>query len=358
MLRIIQTLSLALATACVSVSAVNARAEKTSDKIGLSTWQEAVITTHDPQPWFKLLVDYAGWQVLSDSPMPPALLTQWAVPFNNPSADNANTSRQIVLANPGSERGFIRLVHLSDVKDQRWIRADDRPWDTGGFFDLNIRIKNLRANHRKLHAMGWQGDSIPNDIVFGPWEVVEWIARGPDGVRFAFIERLKPTLEGYAFNQLSRVFNSTQTVADLPRSLAFFKDVLGMKVKLEHDAASKKPGPNVLGLPHEATAEIARKVFILNGEHATEGQIELLQFDGASGRDLSKQAEPYNIGLSVLRYRVENLAAYMSVFKSRGAEFLHAPINIELPPYGKVSLTALRAPEGARFELFEQLDEK
>ncbi len=324
---------------------VNADEQKPA---GLSTWQEAVITTQDPQPWLALLTEFADWEVLSKHSMEPAILQAWGL------ADDAS-GQATVLANPNTERGFIRLIELTGV-EQQWNRVDDRPWDTGGFFDLNIRVKNLKQSHAKLHALGWQGDSKPNDVIFGPYEVVEWIARGPDGVRFAFIERIKPILEGYEFTRLSRVFNSTQTVADIDASLKFYRDILGMSIKLEHNAASKEQGPNVLGLPHEATAEIPRVVYILNGEDATEGQIELLAFDGATGRDLSANAQPYNIGLSVLRYQVEELDALIAVLNKRGLGFEHPPIEANLPPYGSVRLTAFRAPEGAYIELFERLD--
>ncbi len=319
-----------------------------SEKISLSSWKEAVVTTQNPQPWLDLMIDYAGWKIVSDGQLDKGLAASWGAPKNA-------SAREILLANPSTERGFLRLIHFTGF-EQDWIRSDDRPWDTGGLFDVNIRVKDLLTAHKTLRALGWQGDSAPNQITFGPYEVIEWIARGPDGVRFAFIERLKPKLEGYEFERLSRLFNSTQTVADMDRSLAYFRDVLGMQIQLEHNAASKEAGPNVLGLPHEITTEIPRTVYILNGDDSTEGKIELLSFNGATGSDFSAKAQPTNIGLSVLRFQVDDLTAVMTALEARGAQFLHAPIEVELAPYGKVTLTALRAPEGSYLEIYQALD--
>lgn len=333
------------------LSSATAQADEAAARkqAGLSTWHEAVITTRDPQPWLDLFIEFANWEILAEQNIDKVLLAQWGL--------NENASgRSIVIANPGSTRGYIRLMHLDGV-EQDWIRADDRPWDTGGLFDINVRIKDIATHHKKLLDLGWQGDSIPQTLLFGPWEVIEWIARGPDGVRFAFIERIKPALEGWDFEVLSRTFNSTQTVVDMEKSLAFFRDGLGMQVKVEHKAASKEPGPNVLGLSHEGTAAVAREVYVLNGADATEGQIELLKFHGASGRDLSAQTHPANIGLSIIRYQVDKLADITQTLTSRGVELLHEPLNIQLPPYGQVQLTAFQAPEGARFELFEVLND-
>ena len=207
--------ALIVVTSLLLSGAALAEESAASEQAGLSTWHEAVITTRNPQPWLDLFIEFANWEILAEQDIDTALLAQWGL-------DTAATGRSIVVGNPGSQRGYIRLMHLSGV-EQDWIRADDRPWDTGGLFDINVRIKDIATHHKKLLDLGWQGDSIPQTLIFGPWEVIEWIARGPDGVRFAFIERIKPALEGWDFEILSRTFNSTQTVVDMEKSLQFFR---------------------------------------------------------------------------------------------------------------------------------------
>ncbi|MEM9053967.1 MAG: hypothetical protein AAGB16_01465, partial [Pseudomonadota bacterium] len=257
--------------------------ESTSETVqgpetGLSGWNEVVITTANPEDWDAFLTRDAGWEKRATNSMDPALTAFWDMP------DTA-TGSETLYANIGAASGFIRLIELQGV-EQEMIRVDDRPWDAGGYFDINVRVLGLRDLRETMIANGWQGDSEPIQYTFGPFEVIEWIARGPDGVRIAFIERLKPTLEGWPdLKVMSRSFNATQTVKDMDVALAFFRDVLGMKTYLEHKGASSEPGPNVLGLPFEAAAEVDRIVYILHPDGVNEGSMELLAFDGATGRD-------------------------------------------------------------------------
>jgi len=344
----------AIAISILSTAAIPSYAETPTPKVSTDTseklgWIEAVITTQDPAPWIDLFTEHAGWEVRSKSKINAGLAALWNLP------DTAK-GREILLANKGSTSGFIRLIHLKGV-DQDWIRANDRPWDTGGIFDLNLRVVGMNDLRDVMLAAGWQGDSEPIQYQFGPFEVIEWILRGPDGVRFALIERLKPTLEGYPnLKIISRTINATQIVKDMAASRAFYEDVLGMEIYLEHSGPSDKPGPNVLGLTYEDSTSVTRNVYIYNRfDPQTLGSIELLSYDGASGADLSAKAAPHNLGLSVLRFEVNDLAETMRVITSRGGEFVSSPIEMKLAPYGDVKIAAMTAPEGARLEFFERI---
>ncbi len=67
----------------------------------------------------------------------------------------------------------------------------------------------------------------------------------------------QPTLEGWPnLRQMSHIFNSTQVVRDFEASFAFYTETLGCQPYIEHEGASKEPGPNVLGLTHNLTTEI------------------------------------------------------------------------------------------------------
>lgn len=328
---------------CVTVAPTLAQAQPAILDTG---WSEAVITTADAARWEHLLVEVGQWEVREQAELGPGLKRFWGLAPNTKGA-------QILLSNQRVERGFIRLVELPTATTPL-IRADDRPWDTGAHFDINIRVRDLPALHHELQRLGWHGDAEPSQFTFGPFEVIEWIARGPDGVRIAFSERLAPALEGYPnLKRFSRAFNSTQTVADMPAALAFYRDVLGMKVYLEHRGASADAGPNVLGLPFETTALVAREVFILHPDKINDGSVELLAFDGATGRDLSSRGAPSNLGLSVLRFPVSDLDSTLNRLSSASVELSARPRPIWMPPYGCVKAAAISSPEGARLELFE-----
>lgn len=317
---------------------------------GLSGWREAVITTAQAERWIDFLTEQAGWEIRGQAPIDQGLKELWDLP------DNA-TGQDVLLANTGADRGFIRLVELQGV-DQRLIRSDTRPWDTGGHFDMNMRVIGLNALRERMLADGWHGDSEPVDFTFGPFEVREWIAQGPDGVRLALIERLKPELEGWPDLKIaSRTFNATQTVADMAAARHFFETVLGMETYLEHIGPSSEVGPNVLGLPENITTQVPRDVRILHPQGINDGSIELLTFEGASGRDVSALAHPSNLGLSALRFEVDDLDQTTALLSGRGAEFETEIVTLRLAVHGAVRMVTLKAPEGARLELYERLEE-
>lgn len=318
----------------------------------INGFREAVITTADPEAWEIFFLEDAGWERRYGDVADPALKALWRLPADA-------RAREALYANPGADRGFVRVVALDGIAGQRQIRPNDQAWDTGGHFDLNMRVADLAVTRDRLMARGWQAASDPVQFSFGPFVVKEWIARGPDGVRLALIERVAPPLEGWPhLNVTSRVFNATQTVDDMAASLAFFRDVLEFEIYLEHRGPSREPGPNVLGLPHNLAAEIPRHVFILNPEGINDGSVELLAFAGATGRDFSTRAVPANLGISALRFPVADLEAVLSRLRSADVTPEAGPLTLALPPHGAVRIFAVRAPEGAWLEFFEILSPK
>ncbi|WP_018996778.1 VOC family protein [Hirschia maritima] len=316
---------------------------------GLSGWNELVVTTRNLDDWRSFLTLDAGWEERENGPIDPALSILWNMP-----EDVVGT--ETVFANIGADKGTIRFVELEGI-EQDYIRVDDRPWDTGGYFDFNVRVAGLNALREKMIDRGWQGDSQPIQYTFGPFEVIEWIARGPDGVRVAFIERLKPTLEGWPnLKVMSRVFNCTQMVTDMDAARAFFEGVLGMQTYLEHNGASKVAGPNVLGLPFETATQVPRDVYILHPQGVNDGSIELVKFEGASGVDLSSKAKAYNYGLSVARWPVEDLEQTIAAIKERGGEFTSDVVELSLIGVGKIKAISMAAPDGALIEIYQVID--
>jgi len=277
-------------------------------------WGEAVVSVSDIEQHLRFFTDIAGWEVLKRGETDSALLSLWSLP---PTA----TARFALIRNPGSTTGYIRLLQFEGV-EQTLIRSNTQPWDTGGIFDVNVRVVDLEKKQAQMQALGWQAVSDPVQFSFGPYVVKEWIVRGPDGLMFALIQRVKPTLTDWPnLKEFSRAFNSTQVVRDMDRALAFYRDVLGMKPYLEHRGASKEAGPNVLGLPHNLSTNIPRNIYILHPQGTNEGSVELLSFDGATGRDLADNAAPPNLGMLMLRFPtrdVEQLATRMKDQKAEG----------------------------------------
>lgn len=332
-------------TALVWLVLACAETRADTDTFAINGFTEAVEIVPDLNKAVAFYLQVSGWEVVDRSPVDANLKTLWNLP-------KAATFKQVVLANPGEDRGYLRLIEISNV-EQRRIRSNTQAWDTGGIFDLNVRVRDMAQKSVQLQALGWQSDTAPLSFEFGPFEVTEWIVKSADGVGFALIERIKPTLEGWPhLKEFSRIFNSTQVVKDINVSLAFYREVLGFKSYLEHRGASKSAAPNVLGLPHNIATEIERSVYILHPEGLNEGSVELLQFHGATGKDVSALARPPNIGIVTLRFPVSNLPALIDKLKAHHVD-LQARTTMTLAPYGKVDVIAIKSPDNTWLEFYQ-----
>ena len=311
-------------------------------------YQEAVFSVADADHYAEFFEQVAGWQILHEGKVEPELLAGWGLPA-------AATASEIVIANPGTSRGYVRLVQFEGVQQQQ-IRSSAQTWDTGGFYDVNSRVLDMAQKFAELQARGWQAYSDPVQFAFGPFEVREWLARGPDGIVLALIERIRPPLEGWPqLQQMSRLFNATQIVPDLDAARHFYIDQLGFKVYLDHSGPSPAAGPNVLGMPYNLAAEIPRRITIVHPEGTNEGSIELLQFDGLSGADFAARARPPNLGILMLRFPVSDLTAFVQHMHSENIELARPVTELELAPYGRVRMIAARGPGGVWLEFFETL---
>ena len=310
-----------------------------------SGYREAVFGVSDLEHYRAFFIDVAGWQVLAEGEVDARVLAAWGLPAGA-------GAREVVVGNPGTERGFVRLVEFAGVA-QRQIRSNAQPWDTGGWFDVNTRVADMDVKFRAMQTLGWQGYSDPLQFGFGPFEVKEWLARGRDGIVIALIERLRPPLQGWPqLRELSRIFNATQIVPDMSAARRFYVDDLGFGVYLEHSGPSPEAGPNVLGLPHDLAASAPRDVLIVHPEGINEGSVELIAFDGVAGDDLSAHAVPPNLGILMLRFPVNDFDAFAAHVAKRRLDVATPATRVTLPPYGDVRLIGLRGPGGALLEFF------
>ena len=108
-------------------------------------------------------------------------------------------------------------------------------------------------------------------------------------------------------------------------------------------------------MPYNLAAEIPRRITIVHPEGTNEGSIELLQFDGLSGADFAARARPPNLGILMLRFPVSDLTAFVQHMHSENIELAMPVTELELAPYGRVRMIAVRGPGGVWLEFFETL---
>ncbi len=314
-----------------------------------SGWRETVISVTNLDEMTAFYTDILGWEIRSQGTVPSKTLKAW----NLPASTKARFS---LVANPASISGFVRIIDFDGVEQVR-IRNHSQAWETGGIYNMNIRVNDMNLTAHEVTNAGWQAPSAPVRFSFGPFIVKEWIPRHKDGIRIAFIERVTPPLEGWPnLKTTSRTFNSTQMVANMSRALEFYQGILGFKTYLEHRAPSDSQSEHVLGMSKQAMVSVTRDIRIVNPTGENEGSIELLQFENYSGRDFSERATPPNLGNLMLRFPVPDIEKLATYLIDEGVALEYEPITTSLAPYGQVKLIAIRAPDGAWLEFFEELD--
>ncbi len=323
----------------VTLSFTSAQAQRV-----VAGYHELLIVTADRSAWVDSFAPIADWEVRESGAVDAGWLSLWGV--DQPAS-------YTVLGNPGTERGFIRLIEFEGAPAD-FIRPNAQSWDTGGLFDFNMRVADMAAARRALMDVGWTGASEPIEFSFGPFIVKEWLPRGLDGVRLAVIERVQPPLEGWPhIKKFSRAFNATMIVADIEDARRFWREGMRFKSYIEHKAPSKEAGPNVLGLPHNLATEIVRDVSILHPDGKNEGSIELLAYEGATGSDFSGRTDMPNRGLARLRFPAEGLAGVRQHISGLGYPVSEIAKGLSMSGVGKVNVFVATAPGGTKIEIYE-----
>lgn len=311
-------------------------------------FSEAVLIVRDERPHLDCWLDNGGWIQRHHGDVDTELLARWGRP--------GATGHEWLLTHPDCTTGLVRLMRLSGAAPQRDIRADDQCWDSGGIFDLNVRVLDLDGMAARMRALQWHGVAPPIAWDFGTLGVKEWLVRGPDNVRLALIERLHPPLQGFDhLRDFSQVFNSSQIVRDLPAAMDFYQRVLGFEVASRYESPGFAPGPNLFGAPPGLAAQIGLRLCIVHPQGKVEGSIELVAVPGTNGRDLSHDAGPPHFGMATLRFPVQGIEALARHIEAAGHMPALPVCTVTLTPHGPVRLLALRAPDGAWLEFFEPL---
>ncbi|MDO6475190.1 VOC family protein [Alteromonas sp. 1_MG-2023] len=307
---------------------------------GLTGFSETLICVRNIADYLHTFVNIGGWQLIYQGETDESVLAAWQLPAGT-------RAKEVLIGYPGELSGRIRLVQFENVR-QKVIRSNDQPWETGGIFDINIRIDDMAAVAPKMTAAHWQAQSDPVRLSFGPYTVNEWVPRFSDGTRLALIERISPPLTGWPdMRHFSRVFNSTQIVKDMPRAMHFYQNILGMKPVIHSKAPENSPGPNILSLPHQLADKTVRETCMLHPAGGAEGSVELIALEGMDGRDFSQNANLPDLGIIALTFHVSALDDFYEYLAGHDADIIMSPRHLVSAPYGVRYQMAVRAPDGA-----------
>lgn len=313
----------------------------------ISGFDEAVLIVRSPEPHLACWRDAGGWVLQHEGAVDARLLHGWGLP-------EAAAGREWRLAHPHGGAGCLRLMRLDNAGPQADMRPDDQCWDSGGIFDLNVRVRDVAGAAAALHALHWHGASPPIRWDFGGLIVKEWLTRGPDNVRLALIERVEPPLpEADQPVGFGPVFNSSQIVRDMDAALGFYCDVLGFQRAVSFQTGPLPSAANVMGLPPGLAAQASLDLHIVHPAGLKEGSIEIVSVNGAGGLDLSDTARLPNFGMALLRHPVRGIKVFAEHLARQEWPLAMPLTRVSLAPHGEVDLLAVCAPEGARLEFYE-----
>ena len=140
------------------------------------------------------------------------------------------------------------------------------------------------------------------------------------------------------------VHHTSFTVADLERSVAFFRDALSLEVLYVREVRDDYFG-RIVGLP--GCAVKAALLRLPGGSH----HVELFQYLEPPGR--SVEPRPCDPGSCHLSFLVDDLRALCADLRARDVELVSAPIEITAGPNRGGYGVYLRDPNGILIELFQ-----
>ncbi|MFN3959034.1 MAG: VOC family protein [Parvularculaceae bacterium] len=310
-------------------------------------WHEAWIGVSDLARMRSYFEVVAGWRVVAKGRIANSTLR-----FIAPEATGG---RFLVMAPPDYPQGWVRLIAI-DGGYRAIIRRHAQAWDTGAIFSLMVRTADLERNLKDAERLGWTAYNVPYHFGFGDLKLANTVMRGPDGVAVAAYEWIAPKRDDVRAGALSKAFNSMQIVADLDRSVAYY-ETLGFRIIQRGRFVDADEKATNFGLPVNLATTISRNYAIMIPEKGDEeaGRVELMQFEGLRGRDLSAEARLDGLGIATLLFPVSDLGAIERRLEKAGARIIRSRTIIDLRPFGRAEATTAAAPEGALLTFFEPL---
>ena len=142
----------------------------------------------------------------------------------------------------------------------------------------------------------------------------------------------------------SGIHHTGYTVADLDRSVAFYRDLLGCEVL----ASQEKQGGYLAAIVGYPDAHVRMAHLRVPGDGHV---LELFQYLAPPGGAV--EAEPKNVGASHLCFLTDDLPGLYERLLSAGAEFVSPPVAVDTGINAGGYGLYLRDPDGILVELFQ-----
>jgi catechol 2,3-dioxygenase-like lactoylglutathione lyase family enzyme len=315
-----------------------------------ANWQEAVVSVTDPDRTARFFLEIGGYEVKWRGPLGADAVAAWGLP-------ETASGEALLIGPPGYDSGLIRLVRFDDAGRREPMRPGARAWDTGCYFSLMIRMKDMQAVYDDAIRLGWWTETPITYLEWGSSKLNVVIYRGPDGVQVQGYERLAPALPEAIpdFARMSGPFNMMQMVRDRDAAYRFFTEVLGFATFYNGPPyVAAEPTPMPLGIPVNLTTEIPYRAGIVYPTPGEFGRMEMIEIMGLEGRDYAERCHAPNLGILAVRFPLDDVEAALATIEARGWT-TDTPIRtLSVEPYGAVRLFGVNTPDGAIIQFFER----
>ena len=229
---------------------------ETPEPVVMEGWREVVIGAPDIKEIGRFWTEIGGFELREES------------------------EGMMLLGAPGvSEWGLIRLVEAQGEATRPY---GSQAWDTGCYFSVMHRAKDLESIVADARALGWT--TLTEDIVyleFGPSQLhVVVLAHPPTGVQVQLYERLTtPLPDGFPeFARVSAPFNMMQMVSDRDATYDFFQQGLGFATfYYGRPYLSETEEVMPINIPKALTDEVAYSAAITYPQNGMEwGRMEMI----------------------------------------------------------------------------------
>ena len=313
-------------------------------------WQEVAVSVHDLDRSARFFTEIGDYETKWRGPLSRDAIAAWGLP--------ATASGDALLIGPaGYTDGLIRLVRFDNAGRKQPIRPGARTWDTGCYFSLMVRMKDMDAIYDDAVRLGWWTETPITFLEFGESRLNVVIYRGPDGLQVQGYERLSPALPGDIpnFSRMTGPFNVMQMVRDRDIAYAFFTDVLGFDTfYFGKPFTAPTPTPTPLGIPTNLTTSVAYGAGIVYPRRGEFGRMEMIEIMGLDGNDYANRCHAPNLGILSVRFPVEDVIAAAATLDARGwaTSRVH---ELDVDPYGRWRMFDVRTPDGAVIQFFDNV---
>lgn len=318
--------------------------------ITTKVWQEVTISVHNLERTGRFFTQVAGYTERWRGVLSQSELQFYDLP------ENAR-AEALLLGHDDHESALVRLIRFDNVGPKSLMRPGARAWDTGCYFSVMVRAKNLSDLYQRAIELGWSTETPITPLSFGQSKLNVVIFKGPDGVQVQAYERLAPALpkEIGEFEKMSRPFNIMQMVKDRDRSFEFLTTVLGFQAWFAGPPyKASEPEFNPIGIPYSLTTSVSYHAAIVYPVKGEFGRMEIIDIPEIHGRDHSQRCAAPNVGILSVRFEVPDIEKAKQMVVNRSWPIKQDITSVDLKPYGELKLFSIQSPDGAIVTFYQK----